>query len=320
MQITIVTPAPAGTTHGNRITAIRWAGILKELGHRVAIRQTFAGPCSDVLIALHARRSYAAVKRFRQHCPYAPIVVALTGTDVYRDLYVDARAEKALALAQRIVVLQPKALEKLSDEFRAKARVIYQSVKTKAQLTRPASTKQTFDVCVIGHLRSVKDPFRAAMAARLLPDSSRIRIVQVGAALTTQMATRAQTEARRNARYQWLGELPPARARRVLAASQLCTVSSRMEGGANVMSEAIVAGVPVLASRIDGNTGILGADYPGLFDPGDTRELARLLRRAETDNDFLSDLHRRVKQLAPLFAPERERCAWDELLRELHCG
>jgi glycosyltransferase involved in cell wall biosynthesis len=75
--------------------------------------------------------------------------------------------------------------------------------------------------------------------------------------------------------------------------------------------------VPVLASRIDGNVGILGEDYPGLFDVGDTRELARLLIRAETEQHFLSDLRQRVKKLAPLFNPQRERRAWSNLLREL---
>ena len=320
MRITIVTPAPARSTHGNRITAIRWAGILKQFGHRVSICQSVDHQRADLLIALHARRSYASVKRFQRQCSQAPIVVALTGTDVYRDLKNDPRAGKALALAQRIVVLQPKALEQLSDNFRAKARVIYQSVETSERVSNRSSTRRSFDICVIGHLRSVKDPFRAAMAARLLPDSSRIRILQIGAAMTTTMTTRAHAEADRNHRYQWFGPLARTRVPRILARSQLCVLSSYIEGGANVMSEAIVAGVPVLASRIDGNVGILGADYPGLFEPGDTRQLARLLIRAETDSDFLSDLRRRVGKLAPLFNSQRERRAWADLLRELQCG
>jgi putative glycosyltransferase (TIGR04348 family) len=320
MQIMIVTPAPAGSTHGNRITAIRWAGILKQLGHRVSIGQSFDRRCSDLLIALHARRSYASIKRFRQQCPEKPLVVALTGTDVYRDLQVDARTERALALAQRIVVLQPRALEQLNDNFRTKARVIYQSVETSGSAATRSGRRTSFDVCVIGHLRSVKDPFRAALAARSLPDSSRIRILQVGVALTKTMATRAQSEARSNPRYRWLGELSRARAQRILATSRVCVLSSRIEGGANVLSEAIVAGIPVLASRIDGNLGILRADYPGLFDVGHTRELTKLLIRAETDAQFLSDLRRRIKKLAPLFNPQRERRAWADLLRELQCG
>lgn len=317
MRITIVTPARAGSTHGNRITAIRWAGILKQLNQRVSIRESFDREPADLLIALHARRSYASMKRFHQQHPDAPIVLALTGTDLYRDLKHDPRAEKALAMAQRIVVLQPKALDQLNDSFRAKARVIYQSVEANDRASARSSMRGSFDVCVIGHLRSVKDPLRAALAARLLPDSSRIRILQVGGAMTTAMAARAHAEADRNRRYEWLGELTRSRARQILARSHVCVLSSRMEGGANVLSEAVVAGIPILASRIDGNVGILGADYPGLFSVGDTRDLARLLRLAETDTEFLSDLRRRVKQLAPLFHPNRERRAWADLLSEL---
>jgi putative glycosyltransferase (TIGR04348 family) len=320
MRITIVTPARAGSTHGNRITAIRWACILKQLGHRVSICQTFDRQPADLLIALHARRSYLSIKSFHMQYPDVPIVVALTGTDVYRDLKHDSGAQKALAIAQRIVILQPKALEKLNDSFKGKACVIYQSVEKSRRPSNRSAMGQSFDVCVIGHLRSVKDPFRAAMAARAIPESSRIRILHIGSAMTKAMATRAHAEADRNHRYQWLGELARSRARHILASSQICVLSSRMEGGANVLSEAIVAGVPILASRIDGNVGILGGDYPGLFDVGDTRELARLLILAEMNSVFLSDLRRRVKKLAPLFNPKRERRAWADLLRELAGG
>ena len=320
MQITIVTPAAAGTTHGNRITALRWANILEGLGYSVSIQQSFDRERAGLLIALHARRSYGSIKRFHRQYPEAPIVLALTGTDVYRDLKHDLRAKESLALAHRIVVLQPKALEQLNENFRRKARVIYQSVEKTDRLTRRSTKGRRFDVCVIGHLRSVKDPFRAALAARLHPESSRIRILQIGGAMSTAMANRAQAEAAHNHRYQWFGELSRPGARRVLARSQICVLSSRTEGGANVLSEAIVEGVPILASRIDGNIGILGDNYPGLFDVGNTRALAGLLLQAETDSEFLNDLRRHVKELAPLFNPQRERRAWADLLGELHCG
>jgi glycosyltransferase involved in cell wall biosynthesis len=174
-----------------------------------------------------------------------------------------------------------------------------------------------FDVCVIAHLRTIKDPFRAALAARLLPASSRIRILQIGKAMTDSMLKRAQAEAIRNRRYRWLGELSRSRAQRYLVTSRICVISSRIEGGANVLSEAIVAGVPVLASRIDGNVSILGDDYPGLFNVGDTRALANLLNRAETDSTFLDELRKRTRRLAPLFDREREIRAWAEFIRQL---
>lgn len=324
MRIGIVTPAPPGSNYGNRITALRWAKILRRLAHRVSISQAYDGELYDLLIALHARRSYASIERFRRENLEAPVIVALTGTDLYRDIRSNHLARKSLEIATRIVVLQPKAYDELRPALRDKTRVIYQSAltgkrgnTTKASLPTSTLAGRSFDVCVIGHLRTVKDPFRAALAARLLPSSSRIRILQIGGAMTAAMAKRARTEMRNNVRFRWLGEQPPSRTLRTLAKSQLCVISSRMEGGANALSEAIVAGVPILATRIKGNIGILGADYPGLFDVAKTRQLAELLIRAETDPAFAAELRVRGSQLAPLFDPASEEQAWADLIGEV---
>lgn len=332
MRICIVTPAPPDSRYGNRITALRWAKILRGLGNRISVLQKYDGKSYDLLVALHARRSHASIINFQRQNPEAPIIVALTGTDLYRDIRTSHLAGKSLDFATRIVVLQPKAIEELRTDLRDKTRVIYQSVEDmraqrrtsgKAATTatsqvapRPAFS-DSFDVCVIGHLRAVKDPFRAALAARLLPHSSSIRIWQVGKAMNQAMATRARREMRGNKRYQWLGELPQSGVRRILVKSSLCVVSSRMEGGANVLSEAIVASVPILASRIHGNVGILGKDFPGYFDVGDTEQLADLLTRAETCPQYLAELRVWGKNLAPLFSPAREQRAWADLISEL---
>jgi putative glycosyltransferase (TIGR04348 family) len=326
MRIGIVTPAPPNSRSGNRITALRWAKILRRLGNRVSILQAYQDERYDLLLALHARRSYSSLVNFRRQNPQAVIIVALTGTDLYRDLRKNQVVSESLDIANRIVVLQPKAVEELRPAWRDKTRVIYQSV---AALPGPTSktkankaylndrSNDSFDVCVIGHLRAVKDPFRAALAARSLPCSSRIRILQMGSAMTDAMATQARKEMRANPRYKWLGELPRSRVRRILSQSRLSVVPSRIEGGANVLSEAITASIPLVASRIDGNVGILGADYPGLFEVGDTQQLARLLARAESDREYLGELRDRCKKLAPLFDRSREEEAWADLISEL---
>jgi putative glycosyltransferase (TIGR04348 family) len=315
MRIGIITPAPPGSTHGNRITALRWAGILKRLGHRVTISCDYEGQRFDLLVALHARRSYPAIERFHREHSNSPVVVALTGTDLYRDLRKKKSAHRSLEIATRIIALQPKALEELKPSWKRKTRVIHQSAEP---VSATAIATDSFDVCVIGHLRAVKDPFRVAMAARLLPTSSRIRILQIGQAMSAPMERRARAEMTRNDRYQWLGEQSRLRTLRTLAQCRLCVVSSRLEGGANVMSEAIVASVPILASRVAGNVGILGKDYPGLFKAGDAKQLARLLSRAESDAEFLGRLKSRVTKLRPLFDPAEEEKAWAILLRQLH--
>jgi putative glycosyltransferase (TIGR04348 family) len=330
MRIGIVTPAPPGSRYGNRITALRWAKILRRLGNRVSILENYDGKAYDLLVALHARKSHRSVINFQRQNPDAPVIVALTGTDLYRDIRTNHLARESLDIATRIVVLQPRSIKELKPGLREKTRLIYQSVEGRPVQTRrsekSAKTKASksnnrvgrpFDVCVIGHLRAVKDPFRTAMAARLVPDSSRIRVLQVGGAMTAGMAARARKEMKANKRYKWLGEQPRARAQRILEQCSLCVLSSRIEGGANVLSEAIVASVPILASRVDGNVGILGVDYPGYFDVGTTRELAQLLKRVESSSEFLAELTERVKSLAFLFDPAREQRAWSNLSREI---
>jgi putative glycosyltransferase (TIGR04348 family) len=315
MKIYLITPAPTGSHKGNRITALRWASILRSLDHRVWVAEHYTGQRCDVLIALHARRSAESIARFRVEHPTGPLVVALTGTDLYGDIHTSPEAQRSLALASRLVVLQPLGVQELPAEFRARARVIYQSVP--APRFRVRAAEDNFDVCVMGHLRPVKDPFRTALAARLLPDSSHVRILHLGAALSDDMAEQARAEESANPRYRWLGDQPRGKALRLLARCRLLSLTSRLEGGANVISEAVVVSVPVISSHIAGSVGLLGEDYPGYFPVGDMQALAGLLRRAETDQEFLAELQRRCQALRPLFEPAEEARRWRELLAEL---
>lgn len=315
MNICIVTPAPKGSRKGNRITALRWTRILRSLGHRVWVAQSYEHQPCDVLIALHARRSAESVLRVGQDHPAKPIVLALTGTDLYDDIHHCTEAQEALQLAWRLVVLQPLGIQELPQDLQNKTRVILQSVQ-RLGLTIPHKA-DVFEVCVIGHLRPVKDPFRTALAARSLPASSKIRILHIGAALSPEMAQQASAEQAQNPRYRWLGEMPRRRTRQILAQSRLCVLTSKMEGGANVISEALADGVPMLSSRIPGSIGILGEGYPGYFSVGDTEALAALLQKAETDEPFYRSLQEQCTVLAPLVDPQRERQAWAALLSEL---
>ena len=315
MRLLIVTPAPKGSRKGNRITADRWARLLRKLGHRVATADSFRDQPCDVVIGLHARKSAVSIRRFRARRPDGRLVVVLTGTDLYHDLPRSRAAQRSIALADRIVVLQARAVDALPRGLRAKARVIVQSAV--GPKSRPARRADAFEVCVVGHLRPVKDPFRTALATRNLPPKSQIIVWHLGAALSPEMARRARAEMLRNPRYRWLGDVPHAQALRVLARSRLLVNSSKMEGGANAICEALACGVPVLSSRIDGSIGLLGEDYPGYFHFGDTLGLASLLSRFEMDAVFRKQLQSRCRELARIVEPRRELAAWRRLLTEL---
>ena len=315
MKICLVTPAPTYSRKGNRVTALRWARILRELGHRVVIAEEFQGERCDVLVALHARRSHPSIARFHHEHPELPLILALTGTDLYGDIHTDASAQESLEMADRFILLQPAGIEELSEHLRHKAWVIYQSITAPPGKFSPK--KNVFELCVLGHLRSVKDPFRTAMAARRLPPSSRIQVVHVGGALTGAMRVLANTEAATNPRYRWLGELPRWRALRILARSRVLVLTSQMEGGANVVCEAIACSVPVISSRISGSIGLLGEDYPGYFPVEDTQALTDLLIRAETDAAFYDTLKTWCERLKSIVDPDRERQSWKRLLQDL---
>ena len=189
MEIRIVTPAAKGERKGNRVTALRWAGHLRALGHRVRIAGDWKGEPCDLLVALHARRSHAAAEAFRAAHPWKPLVVALTGTDLYLDLPGSAEARRSLALASRLVVLQPLALRSLPEPARARARVIYQSARP-VRAAPPADG--AFPVCLLAHLRPVKDTSVAPAALRLLPPGSRVRLLHLGAARDEESAAGAR--------------------------------------------------------------------------------------------------------------------------------
>jgi putative glycosyltransferase (TIGR04348 family) len=311
LTIVISTPAGRGSHKGNRVTALRWAGHLRALGHHVVLSERWEGRACDVLVALHATKSHASVLEYRRRRPHAPLVVGLAGTDLYEDLPESIEARRSLELATRITVLQPLGIERLAPELRSRARAIVQSAHPVPAVAPPAGELRA---CLLAHLRAVKVPFLAADAVRRLPEGSRWRVAHLGAPLDAGAAERARAEMARSPR---LGDRPRHDALGILAGSAVLLVTSRLEGGSNAVSEAIAAGVPVLSTRIDGSAGVLGAGYPGFFPVGDAAALAALLARFEEDAAFRAALKGAIAALRPLVAPAREREAWRALLAEI---
>lgn len=316
MNIVLITPSGPTSRTGNRIAATRWARILRHLGHRVHLAADYDGRPADLMVAVHAWRSAAAIADFKARYPRRPLILQLSGTDIYGSLASDPEpTQRSMDLADRLVALNDLAWRVVPKRLRTRLCVIHQSATPLANGNRPS--RRAVIVSVIGHLRDVKDPLRAAKAARLLPADSRIRVEQVGRAYTDSWSVEATAEMVANPRYLWRGDVPAAAVRRLLSRSRAMVISSSSEGGANVVSEAIVAGVPVLASRVDGNVGLLGGDYPGYFPVGDTGKLARLMRRIECEPAFVARLRRALRRRAPLFRPAREIAAWRRLLAGL---
>jgi putative glycosyltransferase (TIGR04348 family) len=323
MRIALATPVRPGTTSGNDVTAERWATHLRALGHTVSIVEVEPDgrfddsviAAADMLLSLHARRTATACRMWRAGRPHEPLVVALTGTDLYLDLPDDEEAMRSVIDADRLVVLQHAAVDRLTSidaGLGAKSIVIHQSVPR--PLPPRSVDPSVFRVVILAHLRNVKDPLLCARAAARLPADSTVLIEHAGAAHTAGWKEAARAEAARNPRYRWLGPLDRPAALELLASATVLACTSTLEGGANVVSEAIAMGVPVIGTDIDGNRGLLGADHPGLVPVGDDVALAALLDYLETDPAALADLQARTDALRPITDETAERAAWANLL------
>lgn len=315
MQIILITPAPPSSKAGNRTTAARWENILESLGHEVEVATEYTDQAADLMIALHAWRSAESIERFAADFPQKPLVVAITGTDAYRFIHSHPETTlRSIELADQLVGLHDLISNTLPEKHRDKMQVIYQSAPTIPE--RKPYTRY-FHVAVLGHLREEKDPLRPALAARHLPEHSRIQIHHYGKAQTQEWAEKSQAEMQINPRYHWHGEISHAKIRRLYRRTHLLILPSRMEGGANVISEAIVAGVPIIASNIEGSIGLLGANYPGYYPVENEKALAKKLLRAEQDVAFYQSLEIACQAKQALFTLQKETQAWQDLIQKL---
>jgi putative glycosyltransferase (TIGR04348 family) len=312
-DIVIVTPALAEANNGNWQTARRWRGMLAG-AYPVRLACAWEDGDEAVMIALHARRSAAAVARWRILRPAAPLIVVLTGTDLYRDIAGDASARESLHLADRLVVLNQLGAAPLPEGLKFKARVVLQSCAARQTLSK---TRRHLRALMVGHLRPEKSPLTYFDAAGLLGGRPDIRLDHIGTALDPVLGAQAAALMAANPRYRWLGGLAHGATRQRIQAAHVLVHPSRMEGGANVVIEAVRSGTPVLASRIDGNVGLLGESYDGYFPVGDAPALATLLRRLRDEPAMLFHLQRQCDDRAVLFDPRRESSALQALIGEL---
>jgi putative glycosyltransferase (TIGR04348 family) len=307
-SLVLVTPALADANNGNWQTARRWARLLAPAYQvRLAARWAAGDAPAHAMLALHARRSAESIAAWRQAQPRAPLIVALTGTDLYRDIATDAQAQRSLELADALVVLNELGARSLPEALRGRCHVVLQSCSRRA--SRADKPQRWLRAVAVGHLREEKDPRTLFAAVRLLGARTDIRIDHIGRALDAQLGEQAQALARDCPAYRWLGGMPHAQARERMQAAHLLVHPSRMEGGAHVVIEALRSGTPVLASRIDGNVGLLGPDYPGYFEPGDAQGLARRLAQLRREPDMLHTWLQQTEPLAARFEPQAEAAA-----------
>jgi len=316
MHIQLISPAKIDSRNGNRTTAVRWRNILQGMGHKVSVAKEYSGQNVDLMLALHAWRSASSIQLFAEKYPTRPLLVALTGTDVYRFLNTHKQQTlKSLEYADRLIGLHAHITKSIPKQYHQKVHIIYQS--TEAKRLRRTHHKNNFNVCVAGHLRDEKDSLRPAYAVRSLPRYSCIQISHYGKAHTKNWEYNARLEMAKNRRYQWHGEISQSLLQVKFSQADLLALPSRIEGGANIISEAIMAGLPVITSNIEGSIGLLGEKYMGYFEVENTKQLKQMLLRCETDTKFYRALKHQCKLRRYLFTPSREKSSWLKLFAEL---
>jgi len=314
-KILLITPIPPSRHSGNQATANRWESILQEIGHEVEIANSFEEQSPDLVIAIHLRKSSKSITAFKNKYPNRPLITLAAGTDLYKDLKQPEFTEiikVSIRESDKILVLQPLAKKLIENDQQNKVSVIYQSTdinKFRASVHEGVSQRQfeEFQIVVIGHPRKIKDSLRAALAAKLLPKDSNIKVKLIGKTIEPEMRSTIEKEMNENLRFSWLGELDRAGTWREMGRSNLMVLSSLEEGGANVISEAVSIGLPILATKIDGNAGLLRENYSGFFEAKNTEELSALMLKCEKEPQFLKLLTEQVRTKASLFTKEQEK-------------
>ena len=312
-SIVIISPALAAANNGNWQTAKRWQAMLS--GHyRVEIMQSWNSEPFDAMLALHARRSADTIARWAEAHPDKPVVLALTGTDLYRDIVMDPQAQQSLQLAQRLIVLQELGPHSLPPQFRSKCSVVFQSTPR-----RPPVQKATQELraVMVGHLRAEKSPQTYFAAARALAHRPDIVLEHIGGVLDLVLGEEARQLAAEVPNYRYLGELSHEQTLEHIAHAHVLVHPSQLEGGAHVLMEAVMCGTPVLASRIDGNVGMLGEGYDGYFPLGDSQALANMLLRCKNEPQFLDHLNKQCALRSPLFEPQAEQAALLQIVSKI---
>jgi glycosyltransferase involved in cell wall biosynthesis len=313
VHILINSAYPLSSPKGNSITAKRIAKLLTQAGHAAQAINTDMPPPADAMISLHATKTLAASKRFKVHSPNAKLIIYLTGTDLYREqTNNNPEFQEALILADVLVVGQRASLASIPADFQDKSHFVPASVLLPS--LKKVSPPPSPSLALIGHLRPVKNPFLMNIALVELVEL-KLDAFTLGAALEPSMLADAEAWQLADSRFHWLDDVPYTEALSWIEQVDFTLNTSHSEGGSNSVAESIVLGTPVLASKIEGNVGMLGDDYLGYFEPNNASSLARLIQRSITDHSFHKKLLQQIAELQENFLPEKEVAGWLKLLQ-----
>lgn len=285
----------------------------------------------DLVHALHARKGGAA---WLDHALPGdpPLVVSLTGTEIHRDLGDPSLAPRVLGALReaRLVLSSGGALlasaVAVVPSLSGRSAVVPKGVDLPPRdpgfdLRRAAGLpRNAFVFLLPAGLREVKDPlFALEPLSRLRRGDPRVAFVHCGESLDPSLEEALRARAAAEPWVRTLGAVPYRRMGSVYAGASVVLNTSRSEGYANVLPEAMAAGRPLLAADIPANAETVVRGRTGLlYRAGDAdsflRAAGRLLRNG--------DLRRRLgaaarKEARARFSPEAEARAVAEAYRRM---
>ena len=315
LDVLIHSPYPRQKSQGNAVTALRMKNLLAEGGLSVAIHERGDSPIeAKCLIALNARKSAAEIFAFQERQSASVVVALLTGTDVNHPEMEDPCSDtiKALHQSDVIVSLHGGFSHRIPDELLGKTTVIYPSVRIPDTVRHfPTSERE---VVIAGNFRDEKNPNLLIQAVGELVGES-ITFHAYGDGGSYQELLEKTADDYDDFKLHGVQD-HEVLLTKMQSASVLLNTSIE-EGGANAICEAVAIGLPVVASKIDGNIGMLGQDYAGFFTSGDVGELAKLLRRIFAEKELYELLKQQVSKRAELFSYEREAAEWVALVQKI---
>ncbi len=316
MKVIVTTPYGRDSLQGNTVTALRVISILEEAGvDAMMLCRGEEMQRADVIIALHARKSSHYLADFMELNPEGKVIVYLTGTDLYDDVPSGCLiCMKSMELADGLVVSQGASLGSVPEGFLAKSAVVRKSIHLPEGLIGGCDTEPDLFLFV-GHMRAVKQPFMGVEALQLLDDS--VRFMLLGKEVDPGLGKLAEGWQVRDPRFKWLGGLGYVETLGWMKRSVVTVNTSLMEGGSNSVGESIVLGVPVLATRIEGNVGMLGEDYAGYFDVDDEQGLSDLMYKVLNDPSYLEMLREQVRVRGEKFSRENEARDWVSVIERI---
>jgi hypothetical protein len=311
------TPPSTYATNGNMVTAQRYRCFLTEMGHDEECKEPSN---ADVLIVLHAHKSFQVVQESRS---YQKIIVVLTGTDVSSWT---REARTTCLRADVVVLLRELSVDEksvcMSDErILSKSVIIHQtreheSIASSSMNNNNSSNSTPLRVLTIANLRQVKDPLAVHRALELKrPEMSAMLFTLIGDTCCDEKESCDLCSAAYKGCIGYVGPKNQADCTKAILETHVVVMPSFAEGLSDVFVQTIVNNVPLLCRRMDSTLSLLPDDYIGFFDTD--QNLCDILERCRYP-EFRYNLIIQTKHAHEILSDRSgEFAAWQKIIHKI---